>query len=613
MCYYHAWQGFERYAGLERCEKTLYLTADQAKLMSSIDTSHAKQRDACVMFALIAALGNSGDLSAWVPGGKLDSAFKGQWREQDPETFRNTLRDFSRAVKRPVVLHWTEAEKGTLVTTQRIDIEFPRYRGNPIVQVVSVPTFEGKRHLLPIGSYNAQPVPFEDLEIVTPPAATQVPQPPAPAPVIKTEAVEQAQSVLAQAPAQPEVLGGNTVGENGSTTTRCSPEVPAKKRERTADIDYMVPVEHFDEWFADWYTDENPPFARYEGWWPPPAEMGLEWVGGWVAGNAPAEATTPSTWRSVADVVCASLAYASIYGDHVEYLPMPIDLTGLHKVGLRSFCSAGAEVRDSHFVAGDTVRIGDVRYAVLPSRKRAGLLRLARLKEESPVTTLFRGLGRSVGQCIPLIPWGKVGCRAVDLAMSRSDCSVEPGVVPDNLTPEWRQKLEWIIVRGAAPVEAQAAISALMTFARAKDWGDGRLSAFETAPAVSRVLKATAGVQYGHCGGTALGRKTGTYFAWGDCYSCGKVLPGKRLPGRMCKHCEPTVSSRYCSEGWRVTRHGEVVYPGVVQTDSRHPPLKRSKETTATPLCFREPPSGARSCRSSRLTPAVGRGWVESA
>lgn len=84
---------------------------------------------------------------------------------------------------------------------------------------------------------------------------------------------------------------------------------------------------------------------------------------------------------------------------------------------------------------------------------------------------------------------------------------------------------------------------------------------------------------------------TGVGFSWGDCFSCGKKFPSERLAGRICKDCSKknTADGQLVADGKRVTSaKAPVCYPGVVNTSSRHPAIKRSVETRATVLVFRE-------------------------
>jgi hypothetical protein len=83
-------------------------------------------------------------------------------------------------------------------------------------------------------------------------------------------------------------------------------------------------------------------------------------------------------------------------------------------------------------------------------------------------------------------------------------------------------------------------------------------------------------------------RQVAGRYGWGYCYSCGAERPG-RFRGRMCPSCtfkKPAGLAYLVSEGMEVCSDvAPVVYPGVVNTSTRHPPLKSGVMTTATEKC----------------------------
>jgi hypothetical protein len=86
----------------------------------------------------------------------------------------------------------------------------------------------------------------------------------------------------------------------------------------------------------------------------------------------------------------------------------------------------------------------------------------------------------------------------------------------------------------------------------------------------------------------------GKPYNWGYCYSCGVDKGGKRMPGRMCSNScmSDDIVNRLVRAGHHVTTHYKpVVYPGVVETKSMHPPLKKTAKSTVTGDCaaFRPP------------------------
>lgn len=103
---------------------------------------------------------------------------------------------------------------------------------------------------------------------------------------------------------------------------------------------------------------------------------------------------------------------------------------------------------------------------------------------------------------------------------------------------------------------------------------------YEAIPqcAVSDALRRVEGLPKLNLGDVA-GR-----FEWGYCYAgCGKERPGK-FKGRICPTCTEhnTDLGRLVAHGHKVCSIARpVVYPGVVWTERKHPPLKAGVQTTA--------------------------------
>lgn len=74
------------------------------------------------------------------------------------------------------------------------------------------------------------------------------------------------------------------------------------------------------------------------------------------------------------------------------------------------------------------------------------------------------------------------------------------------------------------------------------------------------------------------------FFLWQECRG------GQKMKGRVCKECTAHNSplGRLVAEGLPVASVANpIVYPGVVNTESRHPPLKVGTQTFASPKNFR--------------------------
>jgi len=90
-------------------------------------------------------------------------------------------------------------------------------------------------------------------------------------------------------------------------------------------------------------------------------------------------------------------------------------------------------------------------------------------------------------------------------------------------------------------------------------------------------------------------QQVGAPFRWGYCFSCGidhKDNKGK-LKHRLCRQCEKgrnTDIGNLITHGRKVTSVANpMIYPGVVNTLSRHPRLKEGVQSVASERNFRWP------------------------
>lgn len=161
-------------------------------------------------------------------------------------------------------------------------------------------------------------------------------------------------------------------------------------------------------------------------------------------------------------------------------------------------------------------------------------------------------------------------------------------------------KAQWTIVQDAAADPLTVSILAqARTIAAAGEYND---DAYITARGLLSEIAGSRGMRF-------VGGKP---FEWGYCFSCGLDLPG-RFPGRLCKRCcegTNTKVGRLVADGLEVcTLTTPIVYTGVVNTTSRHPPLKLGVRTRATEAVFRVAPSIQQSLALLFPFPGVARAW----
>lgn len=304
---------------------------------------------------------------------------------------------------------------------------------------------------------------------------------------------------------------------------------------------------------------------RYEGFYPPPE--GMKWVGGWQTIPVFYREGLGSGYVLKAPHYCsATLDYAATYTTSVLYVPLPAGLD-LEVLGNRTLGWQGRSV--SYFCVGDVVCVGKTDYKALGCVVDGrDCIKLERINNPK-----LWGLFDQVES------WYPVRSRSM---RQLTDCSVRPLKGATLMDPSTLCRVKWAIAERDVPEHLIAPFNRVQTVAAKNSYGVEADDPFVALNVIESVSGAAAPVQYAYRGGAP--------FEWGDCYSCGKRFPSSRMPGRLCGCCLPVA--RDVANGDRVAAIGRVVYPGVVQTTTRHPPLKEGKRTVACAANFSGAPIG---------------------
>lgn len=336
---------------------------------------------------------------------------------------------------------------------------------------------------------------------------------------------------------------------------------------------------------------------RYEGIFPPPQDhvvvageavwptLRSFWSGrrlmaghpvaySWMAGWWESEGldARASYWRRSPVLVAATVDMFARYGGSVlYYLPSSHRFTPVGRRGLTD----GVR-RATFFTAGDSLNRDGVGWVAVNTRVCG--LQLLVVRRTSECGSL-RAVTESVSAAFeaPDLVRDLLGAGPPS-ATVRAPCNERlPSVVTD--------KMAYDIARMRAPESHQPLIQRGWVEWQAQQGGEG-------APKAEVVCNYAAGLM-ANADSQPFSYAGGKSFEWGYCYSCGRQLPGQRMPGRLCG-CAPTPAARVYADGGRIAKLGGVTYPGVVTTQSRHPPLKSGKETLATGQVFRVPPLAVR-------------------
>lgn len=315
-----------------------------------------------------------------------------------------------------------------------------------------------------------------------------------------------------------------------------------------------------DEDRVDWYR-RNKLFPEYPFVGVQEAPVGFIWVGGFVGANYPREREAGCSLRllpSAASLASATLACAGRYKESAWYLPVSAG-PGLRKVRERQFMAADTLIET--FSEGDLLQIGRRRYSV---------------QAEGPLLRLKCVLWKfELSRALPLpTQW-----QAMEASLVSPGKSVLPGEVG--------RRVDYLVVQqGLEEGVPSAAFRVAHNWARQCDFGKTKEVA-EAVDALEEVSARTRLIQ-GDAHKYTCGRSD---YPWGYCYSCGRPAKGAgRLEGRVCKECSRGNSAvgRLVAEGKTVASISHpIVYPGVVNTVSQHPPLKPGTKTFASSSNFR--------------------------
>lgn len=374
-----------------------------------------------------------------------------------------------------------------------------------------------------------------------------------------------------------------------------APPVVAPAEDQVADlVNRQQPVADAGQAARQW---------RYEGVWAPPtADYGINWQDGWWPSTRPERAPAVARWRRRPDLCSATASMAARWGTSCLYYPYP---GGLSEIGSRTITTATGDRTDDYFLAGDTVQIDGQAFVVyLDHSLGIPLLRLELSDVEVSCFGALRSAWRNKWRTIHVSIFGE---RAYHFPKPTQPATVIPNTSHEVAEDQMRKML-WTVVTTNAPAEMQPGMNVFRSACAQSDWKDDQFDPYSCARHVKNAVSLVQRRPFGYQGGVS---HSSAGFLWGDCYSCGKTFPGRRMPGRLCG-CEPTIAARYAAEGHPVCPLGGVVYPGVVQTESRHPPLKAGKTTVANPSCFRVAPPTKASLTGCRSTPGLAHVWAGS-
>lgn len=301
-----------------------------------------------------------------------------------------------------------------------------------------------------------------------------------------------------------------------------------------------------------------PCFDWKHGWWPSqcPTETGdlLDRlaVGLFLMGHRP-------------DVCSAILPLALQHGNNCLYLPVHLD----DKIWLVRTGSAvitdGSESTEAFFEGDIVVLDGHQYLARKVSKYGVQLLEL-----------VYASAGMSKRQC-DFDFGGSVRTAAASI-IPFLDTASEARVIPKTGKPKVAektvQKALWtaVIHREADPLKL-AQLQRMRQDAATAGYADDEAQAcLETVNQLALTFP-----------------EAGVVAGIPECFSCGTGGPGT-YKGKLCKACSKGRNSRLgvmVAEGLSVAGPGcKVVYPGVVNTRSRHPPLKEGVESFATERSF---------------------------
>jgi hypothetical protein len=325
-------------------------------------------------------------------------------------------------------------------------------------------------------------------------------------------------------------------------------------------FDWLIPTTIDVDFSPNFYGIRRPPSNFF-------------WMGGWWSSQCPETAGEGKFSRMAAGVlfrpnVCsATLSNAVQHGSNCLYLPVSLDSQVWRIRGGCATVTDGVETADAFF-SGDIVELDGRRYtAKTTSAYGTELLKLdfSGLREG-----LIDGSVRSI--LSSFIPF-------VDTA---SEARVIPMLGRPAVEERTVQKAIWTaVIHNETDSVKLAQLQRMRQDAAASGYEkDKPHDCKALVDQIARTFpqaKMVAGIP--------------------ECFSCGVNTPGT-YKGKLCKACAKGQNSslgNLVAEGLTVAGPGcKVVYPGVVNTRSRHPPLKAGVETLATGQNFRLPREGER-------------------
>lgn len=530
-----AWLGFEYLKPLDGGSLNVIQSTATAQFRNMC--KHEKElSDSCLWLSLLAHARGDTD---------CDFVGRQKWGEVKLEGMTRILQDYSRKTKTTLVMWYVEEFLGSFGLE-----EGPhrfRYVGSDRDEVhIALIRMGAGYHMLPLAAPRLKArVPIDRRPVPEPAQAEQA------LPVdVATSSSEVVQI-------QPPVQGSDHAAPNPATEVVADPP---------QEVSPTIPVEAYPgvPEYLDFFYDGAGP--QFDGIHSPPGC--LNWrAGWWPSVGTKAVSCMDILPRLRPDVASATLDYALAHLDSVLYLP--VEIRAPLYVARRRIVSDGHK-RAQFFLAGDVVRAGRSTYRAEPVRQwGVDLLKLVcnTTSFSDSVSQAFRGL-------IPFVN----RCKSVVLETNGED----------PVSEEAKTAVRWVFnmhtVKDTVEIAALAQVknrAAAQGYSAESDQPD---EAAEWVRRHRQLYPSSDGV--------------GGPYKWGYCFSCGKQLPGT-FKHRLCSECTKGQNSglgRMVADGLQVTSHANpIVYPGVVNTNSRHPMLKKAY-SFATDQNFRPAPSASRRC-----------------
>jgi hypothetical protein len=461
--------------------------------------------------------------------------FEGQWTSVDRGELEGVIGQYARVYAVQVVIHLISSS-GKLDTQVTIN----QGGGGRRLHLLLVPNGLGGEHCLPLGR------PDFRAQIQLPAAvAADIRGAPGVEPIPEQrpvqEVADQATSSTTTVPGQPQDDADDFFD--------------VQESESLAELRGKVVTRSLEQVFTDQLHAAARALGKktYRGVQPPPKSLGeVEWRGGWMPSQCPKDPNIVCgaimNFLVAPDFASATLDNFVKFGTSTKYCEVRFK-NGLQVVGRRTV-SDGKESQE-FFTAGDSLHCGSDSWCV--QQDGDDLLQVVPATFGARCKSLLNVAALRTGSAVHATA-GKIECESL-------------------------AKAKWAVVCLTNKDPVETAVLTRMRGDAAKEGYTG-LDA-EASADIVRVLAS----RY-----RTAGNVSGPY-GWGGCYSCGAPLAGK-MRQRICKHCTKrnTTLGRMIAEGCKVTSAAVPIrYPGVVWTQSRHPPLKPGVETIASAENFPTP------------------------